>query len=124
MRGEDLERHRAKVAELREAGFEADFAERGAALLASLSLLDIVATAGTDPADVEEVARLYYAISDEIGYHHLAQRTHALPQADRRDSLGRAALRDHLPPVLIRRTRAAREATPSDDTAEQRVAAG
>ncbi len=123
MRGEDLERHRAKVAELREAGFEADFAERGAALLASLSLLDIVATAGTDPADVEEVARLYYAISDEIGYHHLAQRTNALPQDDRWDSMARAALRDDLTAVLIGLTRAVREATPADVPAEERVAA-
>src|SRR5690606_41478053 len=101
MRGEDLQRHRAKVAELREAGFEADFAERGAALLASLSLLDIVATAGTDPADVEEGARLYYAISAEIGYHHLAQRTHALPPDDRRDATARAALRGEPAAALI-----------------------
>jgi len=121
LQGEDAARHRAKVAELREAGFTERFAERGAALLASLSLLDIVATADEEPEAVEEVARVYYALSSQIGFDYLMQQVNALPQDDRWDSMARAAMRDDLSSVLIALTRSVLAATHSDASASQRI---
>ncbi|GAB2598802.1 NAD-glutamate dehydrogenase [Pseudactinotalea suaedae] len=121
LQGEDAARHRAKVAELQEAGFTDTFAERGAALLASLSLLDIVATADEEPAAVDEVARVYYALSSQIGFDYLMQRVNALPQDDRWDSMARAAMRDDLSSVLIALTRSVLAATSSEASASQRI---
>lgn len=122
LQGGDAERHRDKVAELTDAGFAPEFAERGAALLASLSLLDIVATAGADPADVEEVARLYYAVSATIGFDYLMRCVSELPQDDRWDSMARAAMRDDLQSVLIALTRAVRDSTAPDESPQDRIA--
>ncbi|WP_420112917.1 NAD-glutamate dehydrogenase [Pseudactinotalea sp.] len=122
LQGDDLVRHQAKVAELCESGFSAEFAERAAALLASLSLLDIVAIAGNDPAAVEEVARVYYALSPEIGFDYLMQRVNELPQDDRWDSMARASMRDDLSSVLIGLTRSVLATTPSGAPADERIA--
>ncbi|WP_241681404.1 NAD-glutamate dehydrogenase [Pseudactinotalea terrae] len=122
LQGDDAARHRARVAELQEAGFPAEFAERGAALLASLSLLDIVATAGDDPARVEEVAKVYYALSPEIGFNFLMQQVNDLPQDDRWDSMARASMRDDLSSVLIALTRSVLAATSSEASAKERIA--
>ncbi len=123
LQGSDLEQHRARVTELVDAGFDPEFAERGAGLLASLSLLDIVATADDDPGAVEEIARLYYTLSARIGFDYLMERVSALPQDDRWDSMARAAMRDDLQSVLIGLTRAVRDSTPSSQDPEQRIAA-
>ncbi|MFV0252593.1 MAG: NAD-glutamate dehydrogenase [Beutenbergiaceae bacterium] len=113
--GADSEVHQQAVTHLEQAGFEPAFAQRGAGLLATLSLLDIVELADADPTAVEEVARLYYALSPVIGFGHLMQRVTELPQEDRWDSMARAAMRDDLVAILIALTRTVRETTGPDD---------
>ncbi|MFV0426438.1 MAG: NAD-glutamate dehydrogenase [Beutenbergiaceae bacterium] len=119
--GVDLQVHQQRAARLEQAGFDSEFARRGAGLLATLSLLDIVEFAGPDLGDIEDVARLYYALSPVIGFGKLMDQVNDLPQDDRWDSLARAALRDDLVSVTIDLTRSLRTRTSAEASPGQRI---
>jgi glutamate dehydrogenase len=66
---------------------------RAAALLYGFSLLDVVQIAADVGRPVEEVAALYYALSDRYRIDAVLSRITALPRGDRWSALARSALR-------------------------------
>jgi len=104
LQGVDRQRFESRTDELQQAGVPADLARRGAGLLDVLSLLDIADCARTRGWDLEEVAKLYYAMSDRLVFEQTLTRITALPQADRWGSMARASMRDDLYAVMIELT--------------------
>ena len=122
LHGSDLERFTARVAELEAAGVPSDLARRGAGLLWSLPLLDIVEAARTRGEGVEEVAGAYFAVSAAIRFQELHLRISALPQEDLWESMARAALRDDLYSATVLLTASVLDRTAPGEP-EERVAA-
>ncbi|UOQ57441.1 NAD-glutamate dehydrogenase [Leucobacter allii] len=101
LQGDELGRFEARVAELTDAGVPAELARRGAGLLASLPLLDIVEQSELRGWDPEETARVYFELSSRMRFDELLSAVTALPQDDRWGSMARAAMRDDLYAVMI-----------------------
>ncbi|GAA1973005.1 NAD-glutamate dehydrogenase [Isoptericola halotolerans] len=99
--GEDAVWYAERVAELEAAGCGPELARRGAGLLASLPLLDVVELAATRDLDLDEVAGTYFALSARAGVGDLLSRVSDLPQDDRWDSMARSALRDDLYAAMV-----------------------
>ncbi|UOQ59044.1 NAD-glutamate dehydrogenase [Leucobacter rhizosphaerae] len=99
--GSDLERFEARVRELEAAGVPTALAHRGAGLLASLALLDIIEQSRQSEWDLDEVAAVHFGLSSRIGFDDLLTRVTELPQDDRWGSMARAAMRDDLYAVMI-----------------------
>ncbi|MBK0419596.1 NAD-glutamate dehydrogenase [Leucobacter sp. CSA1] len=117
VRGDELRRFEEEVSELEAAGMDPALARRGAGLLASLQLLDIIELAHVRDWDIDEVAHCYFALSALIRFDDLLTSVTKLPQDDRWDSMARAALRDDLYAVMVELTAAVIERTDdgSDD---------
>ena len=122
LRGGELEGFEARVAELSAAGVPAELARLGAGLLPSLSLLDVVERSSLREWDLDEVARVFFAMSARTRFDELLTRVAELPQDDRWGSMARAAMRDDLYAVMIELTSSAIERTESGD-AEARIEA-
>ncbi|PRI11215.1 NAD-glutamate dehydrogenase [Leucobacter massiliensis] len=101
LRGDELRRFEARVAELEEAGVPAPLARRGAGLLASLPVLDIVEQSRLRGRELDEVAAVYFELSSRMRFDDLLSGVTALPQDDRWGSMARAAMRDDLYAVMI-----------------------
>ncbi|MDP9397566.1 MAG: NAD-glutamate dehydrogenase [Actinomycetota bacterium] len=98
LRGEERERLRRRASELEELGVPAELGLRAAALLDSFSLLDITEIAGLEVGvaavrPAEEVAGVYFALSERFQVDRLLTRITGLPRGDRWQSLARSALR-------------------------------
>ncbi len=104
--------------ELREAGVDAEWAMRAAAMNYGYSLLDVVELTELSERDREvrepvEVAALYYGLSEHLGIDLALTSVSALERGDRWHALARLALRDDLYGSLRAITLdALREATP------------
>ena len=90
-----------RAAELREAGVDAEWAMRSAAMMYGYSLLDIVELTELAERDREEreqleVATLYYGLSEHLGIDLALTSVSALERGDRWHALARLALRDDL----------------------------
>ena len=75
-------------------------AARRPALLDLFSLLDIVEIAPRHGRDADEVAPVYFVLSERFGIDAMLTRVTELPRDDRWDALARGALRDDLYAVL------------------------
>ena len=87
--------------ELREAGVDAEWAMRAAAMMYGYSLLDVVELTELSERDRElrepdEVAALYYGLSEHLGVDLALTSVSALERGDRWHALARLALRDDL----------------------------
>ena len=87
--------------ELREAGVDAEWAMRAAAMMYGYSLLDVVELTELSERDRElrepdEVAALYYGLSEHLGIDLALTSVSALERGDRWHALARLALRDDL----------------------------
>jgi glutamate dehydrogenase len=87
--------------ELQEAGVDAEWAMRAAAMMYSYSLLDVVELTELSERDRElreplEVAALYYGLSEHLGVDLALTSVSALERGDRWHALARLALRDDL----------------------------
>jgi glutamate dehydrogenase len=90
-----------RVGELGEDGVAAGLALRAAALIYGYGLLDVVelielSERDREPREAEEVAALYYALSEHLGIDLALTSVSALERGDRWHSLARLALRDDL----------------------------
>jgi glutamate dehydrogenase len=100
-----------------------DFATRIAVLPPAYGGLGIVETAHRDDLDVLEVAKVHFALGEQLQLGRFLERIIALPRSDRWQTMARAALRDDLHSVHA--TLTAKVLTATDPTAspEDRVKA-
>ena len=91
----------ARAEELTDAGLPPELAARCAALVFGYGLLDVVelvelSERDREPREAEEVARLYYALSEHLGIDAALTSVSALERGDHWHALARLALRDDL----------------------------
>ena len=91
--GAERERLALRAAEFTGLGVPEELAVRTAALLDTFSLLDIVEIAASRELPAEEVAALYFAVSERIEVDRMLTRITLLPRGDRWSALARSALR-------------------------------
>ena len=113
LKGDEAQRLQAKVDELVAEGVPTDLARWSGALLDMYSLLDIADIAADTGAEPEEVAAVYYTVSERFGIDDLLSRVTALPREEQWDALARAALRDDLYATLQSLTRSVLETADS-----------
>jgi glutamate dehydrogenase len=92
--GNDAEEYRVVAAGLCGDGVDRALAERVAALALAPPAFAIADVALALGLDVEEVARVHFALADRLRLDWLRDRVAALPRADRWQTEARAALRD------------------------------
>jgi glutamate dehydrogenase len=101
LRGRELDVVEKDAAELRAQGVPAACARQSAALIYSFGLLDVVeltelSELDGEPRDPEDVAVLYYGLSEHLGIDLALTSVSALQRGDRWHALARLALRDDL----------------------------
>jgi glutamate dehydrogenase len=101
LRGRERAGVEMKAAELRSAGLEPEAAMRSAVLVYGYGLLDVVELTELSERDrearePEEVAALYYGLSEHLGIDSALTSVTALERGDRWHALARLALRDDL----------------------------
>ena len=100
VQGFERERLHARAAHHEQLGAPAPLALTAAALLDVFSLLDIVEIAEAADRPAEQVASLYFTLSERFDIDRLLTLITALPQPDRWQSMARSALRSDLYAVL------------------------
>ncbi len=122
LQGSELKRLDQTVASLADEGVPEDVAARSAGLLDVFSLLDVVDICRDTGESPDEVAPLYFALSESFHIDSMLGKVTHLPREDRWDALARGALRDDLYAVLEGLVRSVLEATPRSDgvTASER----
>nr|WP_244872366.1 NAD-glutamate dehydrogenase [Catellatospora sp. TT07R-123] len=120
-RGAEHEAMKAHEAELVELGAPADLAEWGARTLYSFGLLDVVEVAADTGRDLEEVAGVYFALSERFRVDDLLTKISLLPRDDRWQTLARMALRYDLYAALAALTKEVLAATPVGTAPQDRV---
>jgi glutamate dehydrogenase len=103
--GSDHVRISLRAEEMLARGVPAELATRYAGLLDEFALLDITETALRETADADEVARLYFYLSERYGADTMLERIAQLERGDRWQALARGALRDDLYAALEALTR-------------------
>jgi glutamate dehydrogenase len=96
VQGFERERLRTRAAHHEQLGTPAPLALTAAALVDVFSLLDIVEIAETADRPAEQVASLYFTLSERFDIDRLLTLITALPQRDRWQSMARSALRSDL----------------------------
>jgi glutamate dehydrogenase len=86
----------ARATRWTETGASTELAARVAALDLLPAALDVTTLATGRATDVGTVARVYFALDEQLGLGTLRERIVALPRNDRWDALARSALRDDL----------------------------
>ncbi|MFN8147753.1 MAG: NAD-glutamate dehydrogenase [Candidatus Nanopelagicales bacterium] len=109
--GIEQDRLEARTAELVALGAPEDLARESGALLDAFGLLDIVEVAQATGADAEDVAALYFILSERYEVDRMLTRITGLPRDDRWSALARAALRSDLYSALTGMTRRVLETT-------------
>ncbi len=99
-----------------------ELAERVAVLPPAYSVLTIVETAKRDEVDPVEVARVHFALGDQLGLSTLVTKILALPRDDRWQTMARAALRDDLHNVHSALTAQVLSRTPEGPAVDERIA--
>jgi glutamate dehydrogenase len=121
--GTEQERLRTRVGEFTARGVPDDLAVRTAALLDSFSLLDVVEISASEKRPADEVAAIYFSISERIEVDQMLTRITALPRGDRWTALARSALRYDLYAALARLTTNVLTSTSSDEPPQRRIEA-
>jgi glutamate dehydrogenase len=98
-----------------------DLASAVATMPPAYSVLGIVETSKRDDVDPLEVARVHFAVGEQLGIGALVQRILALPRDDRWQTMARAALRDDLHSVHAQITAEVLKHTEAGDDPEQRI---
>jgi len=121
--GAEKERLLMRTAEFSGLGVPDRLAARTARLLDTFSLLDVVEIAGAEKLPAEEVAAVYFAISERIQVDRLLTRITALPRDDRWNALARSALRYDLYAAQAGLTSDVLATTPSNLAPAERIRA-
>jgi glutamate dehydrogenase len=123
MQGVERQRLLDRADELEALGAPRELALESSALLDVYGLLDAVEVAQLTGADSEDVARLYFVLSERYEVDRILTRITQLPRDDRWSALARAALRSDLYGALVGMTRRVIEATPDQLDPLERVQA-
>jgi len=121
LRGKDLEDYQGRRLAFEDAGVPEGLARWGAGLLELTPLLDIIERSRVCGWKLDEVAEVYFALSEAVRFDDLLVRVSALPQEDRWGSMARAAMRDDMYAVMIELTSSIIEHTEPGDP-EARIA--
>ncbi|MEV4517505.1 NAD-glutamate dehydrogenase [Dactylosporangium sp. NPDC049525] len=120
-RGQEREALHTNAATLRGLGLPAEIADMTTRIMYGFGLLDIVEVASQTGRDVNEVATVYYVLSERFRVDDLLSKISRLPREDRWQTLARMALRYDLYAALAALTADVLNATAPDDDAEARV---
>ncbi|GAA1548526.1 NAD-glutamate dehydrogenase [Dactylosporangium maewongense] len=120
-RGQEREALHTNAAILRGLGLPAEVADMTTRVMYGFGLLDIVEVASQTSQDVNEVATVYYVLSEWFRVDDLLTKISNLPRRDRWQTLARMALRYDLYAALAALTAEVLHATAPDDDAEARV---
>ena len=96
VQGFERERLRARAADHEKLGTPAPLALTAATLLDVFSLLDIIEITEAADRPAEQVASLYFTLSERFDFDRILTLITALPQRDRWQSMARSALRSDL----------------------------
>jgi glutamate dehydrogenase len=113
-----LRRH---AAEMTEAGLPADVAAAATRMMYGFGLLDVVEVAHNTGQPLEDVAKVYFVLSERFRVDDLLSWISALPRADRWQTLARMALRYDLYAALAALTAEVLVGTSADRPADERV---
>jgi glutamate dehydrogenase len=91
--GTERESIAAHIDSLTEKGLPRELAQQATRLMYSFGLLDVVETARSTGRDVNEVASVYFVLSDRFRVDNLLSKISLLPREDRWQTLARMALR-------------------------------
>lgn len=94
---------------------------RTAGLLDCFSLLDLTEQAARTSVPVEDIAHIYFAVSEWLGVDVMLHAVSALPREDRWDALARGAIRDDLYGVLAAFTAVVLDNSDSEATPDERL---
>jgi glutamate dehydrogenase len=122
LQGAEKQRMLANAERMQKRGVPEGLAMRYAGLLDEYSLLDVTETALLDDVDADEVAELYFVLSERYGADAMLQRISQLDRTNRWEALARGALRDDLYAALEALTRTVLAQT-EPAAAEERVRA-
>jgi glutamate dehydrogenase len=122
LRGGEAERLDRRAGELVALGAPADLARQAAAMLDAFSLLDVVELAQAVGEPPDQVAALYFTLSERFEVDRMLSRITALPRDDRWAALARMALRYDLYSALAGLTRTVLAVTPGLTDADERIA--
>jgi glutamate dehydrogenase len=92
-RGRELEALREHMASLEDRGLPADVAGWATRLFYAFGLLDVVEVARATGRDLDEVASVYFLLSEQFRVDELLSKVSQLPREDRWQTLARMALR-------------------------------
>jgi glutamate dehydrogenase len=120
-RGRERETLRLHAASVVERGIPEDLADFATRVMYGFGLLDIVETARITGHNVNDVAGVYFVLSDQFRVDDLLSKISALPREDRWQTLARMALRYDLYAALAALTVEVLAASDASATAEERV---
>ncbi|MER7282581.1 NAD-glutamate dehydrogenase domain-containing protein, partial [Dactylosporangium sp. NPDC000244] len=120
-RGRERDALYANTEGLRELGLPEEIADSTTRIMYGFGLLDIVEVASTTDRDVNEVATVYYLLSERFRVDDLLSRISALPREDRWQTLARMALRYDLYAALAALTAEVLNGTSPEADPEERV---
>ncbi|SBT50260.1 NAD-glutamate dehydrogenase [Micromonospora narathiwatensis] len=119
--GSEREAIVAHIDSLTEKGLPRELAEQATRLMYSFGLLDVVETAQSTGRDVNEVAAVYFVLSDRFRVDALLSKISLLPREDRWQTLARMALRYDLYAALAALTAEVLGSTPDSVSPVDRV---
>jgi glutamate dehydrogenase len=111
----------ANTAALIARGFPPELAERSTSVMYGFGLLDVVEVANRQGVAVEDVASVYFVLSDRFRVDELLSRISALPRQDRWQTMARMALRYDLYAALAELTVTVLASTDVGEPAADRV---
>jgi glutamate dehydrogenase len=120
-RGRERDALHANAEGLRELGLPEEIADITTRIMYGFGVLDIVEVASSTGRDVNEVAEVYYLLSERFRVDDLLSRISDLPREDRWQTLARMALRYDLYAALAALTAEVLNATPHETDADARV---
>ncbi|GAA0465927.1 NAD-glutamate dehydrogenase [Actinoplanes capillaceus] len=110
-----------RIAELVAKDVPEDLAAAVSRVFYGFGLLDVLETAAAIDRDAEEVAQVYFVLSERFGVDALLSHISRLPRGDRWQTLARMALRYDLYAALAALTAEVLHSTPSSASPEDRV---
>ncbi|BCB87407.1 hypothetical protein Psuf_047200 [Phytohabitans suffuscus] len=122
-RGTERETLRAHAAGLASHGVPEPLAERTTRLVYGFGLLDVVEVANKSGHELDQVAEVYFVLSEQFRVDDLLSKISLLPREDRWQTLARMALRYDLYAALAALTAEVLNSTSSDLPAQRRVRA-
>jgi glutamate dehydrogenase len=120
-RGREREALEENCGTLCQLGLPMDVADHATRLMYSFGLLDILETAHASKAPIDEVAAVYFVLSERFRIDELLSKISALPREDRWQTMARMALRYDLYAALAGLTAEVLAATTGGMDAEKRV---